>query len=231
MTWVTSASPQPARRWDQPSPSGKVPDFYERSADHPYRAMALNGWPIALGLLVIAVIFAFFFPLLGILLAVSTPLAILAAYFYGMTRARLIRVQVSDDVVSVSNGKTGNACDRAEIRTAVIVQGLRRRVTLPRTTDLILLDARGRTLLLVPGLLFAAETFDDIVDLIRPATVDRLSGAFTPESLTERYPLILHTADGRPPAPKRSASGIVLLVAMTLVLLALVYIAFVVFFR
>lgn len=193
--------------------------------------MALNGWPVAVGLLVIVVIFAFFFPLLGILLAVSTPLAILAAYFYGMTRARLIRVQVTDDVITVGNAKTGNSCDRSEVHTAVVVQGLRRRATLPRTTDLILLDARGRTLLLVPGLLFAAETFDDIIDLIRPATVDRLSGAFRPESLTERYPLILHTADGRPPAASKSLSGIVLLVAMALVLLALVYVAFVVFFR
>lgn len=231
MIWVTSASPPPARRWGQPSDPNRTPDFYERSADHPYRAMALNGWPVAVGLLVIAVVFAFFFPLLGILLAVSTPLAILAAYFYGMTRARLIRVQVTDDVITVGNGKAGNACDRSEIRTAVVVQGLRRRATLPRTTDLILLDARGRTLLLVSGLLFAVETFDDIIDLIRPGTVDRLSGAFTPESLTERYPLILHTADGRPPVAKRSLSGVMLVVAMALVLLALVYIAFVVFFR
>lgn len=231
MIRVTAASPPPARRWDQSSGAGRVPEFYERYADHPYRAMAGNGWPIALGLLLIAVVFAFFFPLLGILLAVSTPLAILAAFFYGMTRARLIRVQVSDDVVSVGNGKDGNACDRAEIRTAVVVSGLRRRATLPRTTDLILLDGRGRTLLLVPGLLFNAETFDDIIDLIRPATVERLTGTFTPESLTTRYPLILHTADGRPPAARRSLSGIVLLAAMALVLLALVYIAFVVFFR
>lgn len=231
MTGVTSASPQPSRRWVQPSASGRVPDFYERFADHPYRAMALNGWPIAVGLLVIVVVFAFFFPLLGILLAISTPLAILAAYFYGMTRARLIRVMVSDDVITVGNGKTGNACDRAEISTALVVQGLRRRATLPRTTDLILLDARGRTLLLVPGLLFAADTFDEIIDLIRPATVERLSGRFTPESLAERFPLILHTADGRPPVARRSTSGIVLVVAMGLVLLALVYIAFVVFFR
>lgn len=193
--------------------------------------MAFNGWPIAVGILVIAAVFAFFFPLLGILLAVSTPLAVLAAFFYGMTRARLIRVQVSDDVITVGNGKAGNACDRAEIRTAVVVQGLRRRPTLPRTTDLVLLDARGRTLLLVPGLLFAADTFDDIIDLIRPATVERLSGPFSPEQLAQRYPLILHTADGRPPAARRSAGGIVLLVAMTLVLLALVYVAFLVFFR
>lgn len=230
MIWVTSASPPPARRWGQPSDPNRAPEFYERSADHPYRAMALNGWPVAFGLLVFAVLFAFFFPLLGILLAVSTPLAILAAYLYGMTRARLIRVQVTDDVITVGNARTGNSCDRAEIHTAVVVQGLRRRITLPRTTDLILLDARGRTLLLVPGLLFSAETFDDIIDLIRPATVDRLTGAFSPESLTQRYPLILHTADGRPPS-QRSMSGIVLLVAMALVLIALVYIAFVVFFR
>ena len=65
MIWVTSASPPPARRWGQPSDPNRIPDFYERFADHPYRAMALNGWPIAVGLLAFAVLFAFFFPLLS----------------------------------------------------------------------------------------------------------------------------------------------------------------------
>ena len=72
---------------------------------YPIRSVLATGWPMILLVLVLAYLFAIFFPVLGGLLLIAVPLAIFAAVVAGTLRARSIRLIVTEDVIRVSSGK------------------------------------------------------------------------------------------------------------------------------
>ena len=79
----------------------------------PTAAVFSTAWPAILLVLVVAFLFAMLFPVLGVLLLVTAPPAVLIAFAVAAFKARKIRLTVTDEVVRVSNGKAGYACDRA----------------------------------------------------------------------------------------------------------------------
>lgn len=219
-------SEQPASEWREVR---RPEEVFEVSPPAPVRAMLLNGWPMAAAVIVLLGAFAVFFPALGAFLIFFTPLAIGAAFLVGAVRVRGIRLRVTDEVVQVTNGKAGAGCDRTQIRTAVLVDSFSRRRTLPRRTDLILLDPHGRALLLLAGLLWPREVLEDVIDLLIPVDVVRVPGRHTPKTLARRFPRLLEPVPGQPAG--RSPGGIILLAALIVVLLAVVFVALAVFLR
>jgi len=149
-----------------------------------------NGWPTVLLVLVVAYLFAMFFPTLG------APLGVFAALAAATMRARNIRLTVTDEVLRVTSGKDGFATDREHVHSAVLVESFARRRIGIRTTDLILLDQEGRTALLLSGLLWPPATLERVIDLLSGVPVERVEGRQSPESLALRYPKILQRSDG-----------------------------------
>jgi hypothetical protein len=146
---------------------------------------------------------------------IGVPLAVIAALTIGGARARMIRLSVTDEVVRVSNGKAEIACARSHVVSAVLVERLARRRLAPATTDLILLERNGRSVLLLSGLLWPPPILEQVIAIVVPNAVERVSGRQTPASLTARFPRILDDADGTQRG--RSARDIILLVVMVLV--------------
>jgi hypothetical protein len=165
-------------------------------APHPVRSVFSTGWPMILLILVVAYLFALFFPALGGLLLIAAPLAVFAAFAAAVLRARNITLWVTDEVIRVTSGKAGNACDREHVEKAVLVEDLAHRRLVPRTEDLILLDRDGRTALLLSGLLWPPAVLEQVIDLIRPVPVERVEGKQTLASLSSRYPRIAQRTEG-----------------------------------
>lgn len=158
--------------------------------------MVFNSWPVIFAVLVGSYLVAMFFPAIGGLLLITTPIAVVVAVVAGGVRARKIRLTVTQDMIKVSNGRDGNACDRAEVQSAVLVESFARRRWSPRTTTLILLDRDGRNALLLSGLLWPPAVLEQVIDLMPGVPVKRLEGTQSPNSLAVRYPNILHNTDG-----------------------------------
>ena len=167
----------------------------------PIKSMAFNSWPLIAGVLVASYLFAMIFPAIGGLLLITVPLALIAALVYGGFQARKIRLTVTDDMIKVSNGKLGNACDRSHVHSAVLVESFARRKWSPRTETLILLDRDGRNALLLSGLLWPPAVLEQVIDLMPGVPVERLEGAQSPYSLAARYPKILQNTDGTENGP------------------------------
>jgi hypothetical protein len=165
-------------------------------APHAARSVFSTGWPMILLVLVIAYAFATFFPALGGLLLIAAPLAVFGAFCVGVLRARNITLLVTDEVIRVTSGKAGNACDRAELEKAVLVEDLVHRLLVPRTEDLILLDRDGRTALVLSGLLWPPAVIEQVIELLQPLPVERVEGKQTLNSLSARYPRIGQTTAG-----------------------------------
>lgn len=145
--------------------------------------------------LVVVYLFATFFPALGAPLLIAVPAAVVAALAVGAVRTRRIRLVVTDEVVKITNGKTGAACNRSDIHTAVLVERFARRPLSPRTTNVILLDTQGRTLLMLGGLLWPVDVLERVISMVEPAEVVRVPGRQTPKTLAAKYPRILERAD------------------------------------
>ena len=103
-----------------------------------------------------------------------------------------------DEVVKVTNGKAGTACLRSDIHTAVVVERFARRPLSPRTTNLILLNEQGRTLLMLGGLLWPMDVLRRVIAMVEPAEVVDVPGRQTPKTLAARFPRILERADPEP---------------------------------
>ena len=171
---------------------------YEVAADRPTRAVLLSGLPSIMLVLVVVYLFATFFPALGALLLVVIPVAVIAALVVGAFRTRRIKLVVTDEVVKVTNGKAGTACLRSDIHTAVVVERFARRPLSPRTTNLILLNEQGRTLLMLGGLLWPVDVLRRVIAMVEPAEVVDVPGRQTPKTLAARFPRILERADPEP---------------------------------
>jgi len=169
----------------------------------PMKAMAFNSWPLIAGVLVVSYLVAMFFPAIGGLLLITIPIVVVAALVVGGLQAKKIRLTVTDDVIKVSNGKSGNACDRSHVQSAVLVERFARRKWSPRTTTLILLDRDGRNALLLSGLLWPPAVLDQVIDLMPGVPVERLEGTQSPYTLAARYPKILQNTDGTEKGPSR----------------------------
>jgi len=190
---------------------------------HPVRSMLILGWPMILAILIPCYLVAILFPVLGALLLIGAPLAVLGAFAVAAVRARKTRLTVTDELVRVTNGVAEIACDRAHVESAVLVDSLSRRRLAPRTTDLILLDVNGRTVLLLSGLLWPRDVLEQVISLITPAVVERVPGRQTPASLAAQFPNILQNADGIDNrALKRQSRSLVLVAAVAAACLLLV---------
>ena len=176
---------------------------YEVAADRPARAVLLSGLPSILAVLVVIYLFATFFPALGALLLIVIPVAVIAALVAGAVRTRRIQLKVTEEVVKVTNGKAGTACLRSDIRTAVVVERFARRPLSPRTTNLVLLNDKGRTLLMLSGLLWPVDVLRRVIDMVEPAEVIEVPGRQTPKTLAGRFPNILERAEPEPPSRRR----------------------------
>jgi len=153
--------------------------------------------------LVVTYLFATFFPAIGALLLIVIPVAVVAALVAGAVRTRRIRLMVTEEVVKVTNGKAGTACLRSEIQTAVVVERFARRPLSPRTTNLILLNDKGRTLLMLSGLLWPVHVLRRVIDMVEPAEAVDVPGRQTPKTLAARFPRILERAEPAPPSRRR----------------------------
>ena len=167
----------------------------------PMRAMLFNSWPLILAALVLSYLAAMFFPAIGGLLLIGTPIAIVAALVAAGSRAKKIRLRVTDEMMSVSNGKGGFACDRSAVRSAVLVESLARRRFGIRTQSLILLDEQGRTAFMLNGLLWPPAVIDSVIRLMPGVPLERLEGKQSPETLAARYPNILKDTYGTESGP------------------------------
>lgn len=167
------------------------------------RAMVYNSWPLILLVLVLSYLMALFFPALGGLLLIVTPIAIIAALVAAGYRVRKIRLKVTDEVMSVSNGKSGFACNPADVRSAVLVENLARRRLGLRTESLILLDDQGRTAMMLFGLLWPPAVLDAVIELLPGVPVERLEGKQSPLTLAARYPNILKNTYGTESGPSK----------------------------
>jgi hypothetical protein len=167
----------------------------EVGVPQPMRSMLFNSWPLILLVLAASYLFAVFFPALGGLLLIGTPIAVVAAVVVAGIRARRIRLTVTEDIISVSNGKAGFACQRGQVHSAVLVENFARRKFSPRTETLILLDRDGRTAMLLSGLLWPPAVLEQVLDLMPGTPLERLAGKQSPESLALRYPKILQNTD------------------------------------
>jgi len=193
-------------------------------APHPVRSMLILGWPMILAVLIPSYLVAILFPVLGALLLIGAPLAVLAAFGVAAIRARKTRLTVTDEVLRVTNGVAEIACARAHVDIAVLVDSLSRRRLAPRTTDLILLDHNGRTVLLLSGLLWPRAVLEQVITVITPAAVERVTGQQTPASLAARFPNILQNADGIDTgALKRQSVSLVVIGAVAAACLVLVF--------
>ena len=190
------SSPEPRR-------VGPGATRYEVSADRPARAVLLSGLPSILPVLVVTYLFATFFPALGALLLIVIPVAVVAALVAGAVRTRRIRLMVTEEVVKVTNGKAGTACLRSDIQTAVVVERFARRPLSPRTTNLVLLNDKGRTLLMLGGLLWPVDVLRRVIDVVEPAEVVDVPGRQTPKTLAAKFPRILERAEPEPPSRRR----------------------------
>jgi hypothetical protein len=187
----------------EPRRAGLGASRYEVSADRPARAVLLSGLPSILLVLVVTYLFATFFPAIGALLLIVIPVAVVAALVAGAVRTRRIRLMVTGEVVKVTNGKAGTACLRSEIQTAVVVERFARRPLSPRTTNLILLNDKGRTLLMLSGLLWPVHVLRRVIDVVEPAEAVDVPGRQTPKTLAARFPRILERAEPAPPSRRR----------------------------
>ncbi len=167
------------------------------------KAMAFNSWPLIVGVLLLSYLVAVFFPAIGGLLLIVMPVAVVAALVAGGFRAKKIRLTVTEDMIKVSNGKDGNACDRSHVQSAVLVESFARRRWSPRTETLILLDRDGRNALLLSGFLWPPAVLEEVIDLMPDVPVERLEGTQSPDSLAARYPKILQNTDGNETGPTR----------------------------
>ncbi len=190
------------------------------SSPQPVRAMWVTGWPLIACVLLSALIVGVFFPLMGLPLLVFTPLAVGGAFLIAAQRAKAIRLEIGKVQVRVSNDKTGLNCQRSDVASAVLVDSFERGPLIPATTDLILLDRAGRSLIVLTGLLWPPAVLDRAIDVLGPLPVERVAGRQTPQSLARRHPKILQRADGRR-AP-RDASGRGMLIAVLVLLVAAV---------
>lgn len=152
---------------------------FEVSADRPARAVLLSGLPSILLVLVVTYLFATFFPAIGALLLIVIPVAVVAALVAGAVRTRRIRL------------------------TAVVVERFARRPLSPRTTNLILLNDKGRTLLMLSGLLWPVDVLRRVIDMVEPAEAVDVPGRQTPKTLAARFPRILERAEPAPPSRRR----------------------------
>ena len=157
----------------------------------PTAAVFSTAWPAMLLVLSAAFLFAMLFPVLGVLLLVTAPPAVVVAFAVAAFKARKIRLTVTDEVVRVSNGKAGYACDRSQVRSALLVSKLKRRVLAPRTTDLFLLDDAGRSVMMLSGRLWPAAVLEQVIDIVTPNDVQRLPGPESLASVQTRFPRIL----------------------------------------
>ena len=173
------------------------------STPQPMKAMAFNSWPVIAAVLIASYLVAVLFPAIGGLLLITVPIAVIAALVLGGFQAKKIRLTVTEDMIKVSNGKTGNACDRSHVHSAVLVESFARRKWSPRTTTLILLDRDGRNALLLSGLLWPPAVLDQVIDLMPGVPVERLEGTQSPYTLAARYPKILQNTDGTDKGPAR----------------------------
>jgi hypothetical protein len=168
----------------------------EVRAPSPFVSVLITGWPMIVLVLAGAYLFATLFPAIGGLLLIAAPVAVLGAMGLAAWRASRIRLTVTDEVVRVSDGKTGHAADRSEVRSAVLVESLARKRFGRRTTDLILLDRDGRCALLLSGQLWPPAILEQVIDLMPTVALKRLEGKQTPLTLAARYPKILQNSDG-----------------------------------
>jgi len=157
----------------------------------PTAAVFGSAWPAILLVLVASFLFAVLFPSLGALLLVTAPPAVLIAFGYAAFKARGIRLTITEDAVRVSNGKAGYGCDRSQVQAALLVSKLKRRALAPRTTDLFLLDAAGRSVMMLSGRLWPPAVLEQVLDVIAPGEVHRLPGPESLASLQTRFPRIL----------------------------------------
>lgn len=186
--------------------------------------MFFTGWPMIFTVLLLAYLFALLFPSVGALMLFGAPLAVGAALVLAAVSAGKITLTVTEEEVRVANNRAAIACDRSHVTAAVLVEKLSRRWFAPRTTDLILLDRTGRCALLLSGRLWPPAVLDQVLDLITPASVDRVGGKQTPLSLTARYPHILENMDGTPSGAARSQTlRLYAVVAVALLCLLVVY--------
>jgi hypothetical protein len=159
----------------------------------PTAAVFSTAWPVMLVAVVGSYLFATLFPSLGALLLVSVPPAVLVAFALAVFKARSIRLTVTEEVVRVSNGKAGYACDRATVQSALLVSKLKRRALAPRTTDLFLLDSDGSSVMMLSGRLWPVVVLEQVIDVITPADVQRLPGPESLASLHAKFPRLLLT--------------------------------------
>ena len=162
----------------------------------PMKAIIFNSWPVVLLILVASYLTAMFFPTLGGLLLIGTPIAVVAALVAAGMRARKIRLKVIGDLISVSNGKAGFACERSAVHAAVLVESFTRRRFGALSESLVLLDRDGKTAMMLSGLLWPPVVLERVIDLLPGVPVERLEGKQTPASLAVRYPNILQNTDG-----------------------------------
>ncbi len=193
------AAPDPSREAGRPAanPSGAAHRTeLEVRTPSPFVSVLITGWPMIALVLAAAYLFATLFPAIGGLLLIAVPVAVLGAMGLAARRASRIRLTVTDEVVRVSDGKTGHATDRSEVRSAVLVESLVRKRFGRRTTDLILLDRDGRCALLLSGQLWPPAVLEQVIDLLPATPLERLEGKQTPLTLAARYPKILQNSDG-----------------------------------
>ena len=165
-------------------------------APSPFVSVLITGWPMIVVVLALAYLFATLFPVIGGLLLIAAPLAVLGAMAIAAWRIGRIRLSVTDEVVRVSDGRTGHAADRSEVRSAVLVESLARKRFGRRTTDLVLLDREGRCALLLSGSLWPPAVLEQVIALLGSVPLDRVEGRQTPLTLAARYPKILQNSDG-----------------------------------
>lgn len=182
----------PDQRVDRPRP--KV--LLDVGVAQPMKAMVFNNWPVIALILVASYLVAALFPTLGGLLLIGTPIAVVAAIIVAGLRARKIRLKVTEELLSVSNGKAGFGCKRAEVHSAVLVEHFTRRRFGVASESLVLLDRDGRTAMMLSGLLWPPAVLEHVIELLPAVPLERLEGKQTPETLARRYPNILQNADG-----------------------------------
>ncbi len=182
--------PRVGRRSDPPVPH-KTETLLKVNTPRPTPAVFSSAWPAILLVLLASFLFAMLFPSLGVLLLVTAPPAVFIAFAVAAIKARKIRLTVTDEVVKVSNGKAGYACDRSQVRSALLVSKLRRRVLAPRTTDLFLLDGEGSSVMMLSGRLWPPTLLEQVIDIVTPNEVQRLPGPESLASLQTRFPRIL----------------------------------------
>lgn len=158
--------------------------------------MFLTGWPVMLMIVLLAFVVGIQFPVLAALLVVGVPLAVGGAFAVAAMKARSIRLVVTPEVVRVTSGKDGVACDRSHVERLVLADGLKRRPLAPRTADLMLLNKSGRTVLLLSGLLWPVAVLEQVIGALAPLPVDRIPGPQSAASLLARYPSIFASPDG-----------------------------------